>query len=115
MQTLPSNFAETATGAASLHIVDMLSVILVHHLEFGLGAILPSHGPRLPSWHCLGLSALLLGLANGLLHKGGLSGLCPGVVKALLAFKVGEVGLGGWHLLLLVLARVGITIDRQGC
>ena len=98
LQTLPSNFAETATAAAKLHIVDRLSrsvrVMLVHHLEFGLWAILPSHGPRLPSWHGHGLSALLLGLVNGLLHKGGLSGLCPGVVKALLTLKVRKVGLG---------------------
>ena len=87
------------------------AVTLVHHLEFGLGAILPSHGACLPSWHYLDLSALLLGLTNGLLHKGGLSGLCPGVVKALLALKVGKVGLGSRHLLLLVLAGVGIAID----
>ena len=94
------------------NIADGLFIdILVHHLEFGLGAILPSHGTRLPSWHHRGLSALLLGLTNGLLHKGGLSGLCPGVVKALLALKVGKIGLGSWHLLLLVLARGGIAID----
>ena len=105
------NLAETATAAAKLHTVGTLSVILVHHLEFGLWTILPSHGPCLPSWHSIGLSALLLGLANGLLHKGGLSSLCPGVVKALLALKVGKVGLGSWLLLLLVLARVGIAID----
>ena len=34
-----------------------------------------------------------------------------GVVKALLALKVGKVGLGSWLLLLLVLARVGSAID----
>ena len=94
---------------------DMLLVMLFHHLELGLGAILLSHSTCLPGWHSLGVSALLLVLANGLFHKGGLSGFCPWVVKALLALKVGKVGLGSWHwvllLLLLVLARVGITID----
>lgn len=74
---------------------DMLLVMLIHHLELGLGTILLSHSTCLPCWHSLGVcGALLLVLANGLFHKGGLSGLCPGVVKALLALKVGKVGLG---------------------
>lgn len=76
---------------------DILLIMLIHHLELGLGAILLSHSTCLPGWHSLGVGALLLVLANGLFHKGGLSGLRPWVVKALLALEVGKVGLGSWH------------------
>lgn len=92
-----------------------LLVVLMHHLEFGLRAILPSHSTGLPSRHSLRVSALLLGLMNGLLHKGSLPLLCSGVVKALLALKVGKNGLGVRHLLLWLLGREGITIHRQRC
>ena len=73
---------------------------LVHHLEFGLGAISLGHSTRhmLPCWHttCIGLqvSALLLGLANRLLHKGCLPGLVLGVVHTLLTLNPGKVVFG---------------------